>query len=252
MRAVTWSFAIYLAFAPLSIAQSISGPLPLQTTSGTGFTSAPYSAKETTVKVQTLTDGTTATETFVELVWRDAEGRTRREMIRHTDAGAEYRSVIITDPVGGIYLKWTVGNESAGRVTHIWPTMPAQRRTAPPPSGLQEPQGAVSPGPTPNFQRETLPAQEINGIYSEGTRTIRTIHLNEASRNRVIQVMNELWLSPELKIIVRHIHDDPRTGRSTTNVTDVVRGDPDSGLFEPPEGYVLRYEVADHGAKGGQ
>jgi hypothetical protein len=242
MRAATWSFAVCLAFAPVSFAQSRPQPVPLQTTSGTGFSGAPYSGKETTVKVQTLSDGTTTNETFVELVWRDALGRTRREMIRHADSGAEYRSIIITNPVGGIYLKWEEGNPSTRRVVSIWPVTPAQRVTAPPASVAPSPTNPAATASTPDFQREVLPPQEINGVYAEGTRTTRTIRLEGESSGRVIQVTNELWLSPDLKIIVRHIHDDPRSGTETTNVTGVVRGDPDPSLFLAPQGY----ETADH------
>jgi hypothetical protein len=33
--------------------------------------------------------------------------------------------------------------------------------------------------------------------------------------------------------------DDPRTGRSTTEVTDVQRTAPDPALFQPPAGFTL-------------
>ena len=248
MRIALWSVALLVALTHVSFAQSRPEPVPLQTMSGTGFTGAPYSCKETTVKVQTLTDGTTTTETSVELLWRDAEGRTRRHIIRHADSGAEYGSIIITDPVAGIYLKWTTGDEATRRVVSIWPVTPAQRVTAPPPSGPAPLATAGSTVSRPDFQREVLPSQDINGVFSEGTRTIRTIRLEGEIGNRVIEVMNELWISPDLKIIVRHIMDDPRTGTSTTNVTDVVRGDPDPSLFQAPEGY----QVVDHRTKNRQ
>jgi hypothetical protein len=245
MRIALWSVALLVALTHVSFAQSRPEPVPLQTMSGTGFTGAPYSCKETTVKVQTLTDGTTTTETSVELLWRDAEGRTRRHIIRHADSGAEYGSIIITDPVAGIYLKWTTGDEATRRVVSIWPVTPAQRVTAPPPSG---PASTSNPSPTsstPDFQKEVLTPQDINGVYAEGTRTTRTIRLEGESSGRVIQVTNELWISPDLRIIMRHIHGDPRSGTVTTNVTDMVRGDPNPSLFLAPQGY----EVEDHRAQ---
>jgi hypothetical protein len=237
MRITSCLIAALLALAPISFAQSAPARFPLQTTSGTGFTGAPYSGKQTTVKTQTLTDGTRTAETFVELLWRDAEGRTRKEMIRHTDAGAEYRSIVITDPVGGMYLKWTDGYPSAGQVMHIWP-LPANQRVTAPPSPVN--QGKVET--RPDFRNEILTPQDINGVYAVGSRWNRTIRLEGESSNRVIEVTNELWISPDLRIIVRHIHDDPRTGKETTDVTDVVRGDPDPALFQAPEGYA----VVDH------
>ncbi len=243
MRIAPWSVAVLLIVAPACIVQAPvsfgqSAPaVPLQTTSGTGFSGAPYSGRQTTVKEKMLTDGTKTTETFVELLWRDAEGRTRREMIRHIDSGAEYRSIIITDPVGGVYLKWDDNEEAARRVVGIWPVTPAQRVTAPP-----SPVNQGRPETRPDFWNEILTPQEINGVYAVGSRWNRTIHMEGESSNRVIEVTNELWISPDLRIIVRHIHDDPQSGKETTDLTDVVRGDPDPALFQAPEGYA----VVDH------
>jgi LysM repeat protein len=242
MRLASWSIAVLLLVAPVSFSQAIRQPIPLQTTSGTGFTSAPYSGKETTVKVQTLTDGTKTTTTSVEYIWRDAEGRTRRDLIRNDNSGAQYRSVIITDPVGGIYLKWEEGNPSARQIVSIWPVARAQRVTAPPNAVPPTPPNPAAMVSTPDYRREILTPQYINGVYSEGMRTVHTFRLEGEASNRVIEVTNEMWISPDLRIIVRHIHDDPRTGKEDTEVTDIVRGDPDPTLFQPPEGY----DVMDH------
>ena len=248
MRLASWSIAVLLTLAPASFAQPTPQTVPLQTTSGTGFTGAPYSGKETTVKVQMLTDGTKTTTTFVEYVWRDAEGRTRRELIRNDNSGAQYRSVIITDPVGGVYLKWEEGNPSAKQIVNVWPVTRAQRVTAPPasaPPTLPNPAAMVS---TPDYRREVLTPQYINGVYSEGTRTVHSFRLEGESSNRVIEVTNEIWISSDLRIIVRRVHEDPRSGTEATNVTDVVRGDPDPSLFQAPEGY----DVVDHRAQNHQ
>ena len=245
MHLTSWSIAILFTLTPASYAQSTPQLVPLQTTSGTGFTGAPYSGKETTVKV--LADGTTLT-TFVEYLWRDTEGRTRRDLIRHDDSGEQYRDVIITDPVGGVYLKWVEGNPSASRIVGVWPVTPAQRVTAPPVSVPRPPQSPAAMVSTPEYKREILTPQYINGVYSEGTRTVHSFRLEGESSNRVIEVTNEMWISSDLRIIVRRVHEDPRSGTEATNVTDVVRGDPDSSLFQAPEGY----DVVDHRAQNHQ
>jgi hypothetical protein len=242
MRFVSWSFAALFALSPLSFAQTAPEPVPLQTTSGTGFSGAPYLGKQTTVKKQTLTDGTIATEMFVEYLWRDSQGRTRREMVQHTKSGEEYRSVVVTDPVDGMYLKWTAGLPSARKVMNIWPVTSAQRVTAPVPGNQGQPEKQGSATTTPGLQKEVLPPQEINGVYAEGTRTTRTVQLTEESSKRILQVTNELWISPELRVIVRHVREDPRTGMTVTDVTDIARGDPDPALFQAPAGYA----VVDH------
>jgi hypothetical protein len=101
---------------------------------------------------------------------------------------------------------------------------------------------------TPDFQHETLAPQDINGVYAQGTRTTRTVRLEQENGDLFIKVVNELWISPDLKIIVRHFHEDPRTGSSVTDVADIVRGDPDPAMFQPPEGY----EAIDHTRQNGQ
>ena len=245
MRLASWPIAVLLTFTSASFAQPTHQLIPLQTTSGTGFTGAPYSGKETTVKTQTLTDGSKTTTTSVEYIWRDAEGRTRRDLIRHDDSGEQFRDVIITDPVGGVYLKWVEGNPSASQVVSVWPVTRAQRMTAPTSSAPPTPSNPSAMASTPNYRREALTPQYMNGVYSEGTRSTQTIHLEGESSNRVIEVTNELWISPDLRIIVRHLHDDPRSGRVITDVTDVVRGDSEPTLFQPPAGY----DVVDHRAQ---
>ena len=248
MHGLSLSIAVLLALAPVSHAQSSPQPVPPQTNSGTGFAAAPYSARETTVTVRLLSDGRKSKQTSVQLIWRDTDGRTRREIIQHTESGAEYHSIVVTDPVAGVYLKWEVGNPKARQVMSIWPLPRTERAIVPVEFGAPDraPQDPIVS--TPDFLRETLAPQDINGIYAQGTRTTRAVRLEQENGDLFIKVVNELWVSPDLKIIVRHLQDDPRTGSSVTDVTDVVRGDPDPALFQPPEGY----EVADHTRRNGQ
>ena len=223
----------------------------LQTTSGTGFTGAPYSGKETTVDMKTATDGTRYSNTYVTYLWRDGEGRTRQEHLGKSPSGIDIHSAIITDPVNGVYLKWSYGDESMPRVMTIWPLAERQQVRAPAANqyayatGPQYAPSSSGPRPCGNgctMETEKLALQPINGVNAFGTLTTRTFAAGTAEngRNLVVTVTNELWLSPDLAIIVRHINDDPRTGRSETDVTDVVPGDPDPSLFVAPEGYEVR------------
>jgi hypothetical protein len=223
----------------------------LQTSSGTGFTGAPYSGKETTANTKTAADGTRYSNTYVTYLWRDAEGRTRQERPEKSPAGVDIRSVIITDPVAGVYLKWSYGDESMPKVMTIWPL--AERQLARAPAADQYAY-ATAPQYTPSngaarscgngctVETDRLALQPINGVSAFGTRTTRTFKAGTAENGQdlVVTVTNEVWLSPDLALIVRHINDDPRTGRSETDVTDIVPGDPDPGLFAAPEGYEVR------------
>jgi hypothetical protein len=50
----------------------------------------------------------------------------------------------------------------------------------------------------------------------------------------------ENWSSQLLGIQLRYISDDPRTGKSTIEVTDIRQTDPDPALFKAPEGYEVK------------
>jgi hypothetical protein len=239
MRIASWAVLIALNLSPALFAQT-SVRLPPQTTSGTGFTGAPYSAKETSVKIQTAADGTQRTATYVELLWRDASGRTRREVVQQDPYGAEYRSVIITDPIAGVYLKWTIGNVAVNKVATIWPLSEDQKITAPPPPRRIPSSNPAPAGNDPTCGCERLAPQLINGVYAEGSRSRRTVLTSPERGAQPVVVTNELWISPDLRIIMRHINDDPVEGPSTANVTDVVLGDPDPALFTAPQGYAIR------------
>jgi len=223
----------------------------LQTTSGTGFTGAPYSGTETTVDVKTAADGTRYTNTNVTYPWRDAEGRTRQEHPGKSPSGIDIHSVIITDPVAGVYLKWSYGDESMPKVMTIWPLAERQKVRAP---AVSQYAYAVVPQYTSlngvprscgngcTVETDRLALQPINGVNAFGTRTTRTFTAGTAEDGRSLAatVTNEVWLSPDLAIIVRRVNDDSRTGRSETDVTDVVPSDPDPSLFAAPEGYEIR------------
>src|SRR5438874_11432385 len=62
-------------------------------------TGAPYSAEAVTEATQTLSDGNRIAKKSVTRIYRDSEGRSRREEI-DPETGA-VRSVSITDPVAG-------------------------------------------------------------------------------------------------------------------------------------------------------
>jgi hypothetical protein len=228
-----------LTLVPILFAQTPT-PLPLQTTAGMGFTGEPYSAKETTVKVQTAVDGAQNFDTFVQLLWRDAQGRTRREDIQHDASGAEYHSVIITDPIAGVYLKWTIQNGLAGRVVTIWPLSDAQKITAPPPPYSAGPINTAPQSCGQDCTREVLAPQQINSEYAMGSRVNRTVRAGTQGHITDSIVIDENWVSPDLRIIMRHVTNDPSDGLTTTDLTDVIRGDPDPSLFVAPPGSLFR------------
>jgi hypothetical protein len=50
-------------------------------------------------------------------------------------------------------------------------------------------------------------------------------------------VTDEYWYSEDLRINLVLKHNDPRTGSVVLTVTQISRADPDSSLFQIPDGY---------------
>jgi hypothetical protein len=85
-----------------------------------------------------------------------------------------------------------------------------------------------------------LEHRTIEGIAVEGRSVSKTIPAGEIGNERPITIVNEEWTSPELKVLVMTHHSDPRSGESTYQLTNIVRGEPDATLFAVPAGYEIR------------
>jgi hypothetical protein len=90
------------------------------------------------------------------------------------------------------------------------------------------------------YKNESLPPQTIAGIYVEGYRYSRTIPAGYEGNNRDMTTVTEYWTAPDLGIQMRSVTDDPRNGKTTTEVTDLQQTAPDPTLFQPPTGYTIR------------
>ena len=43
-----------------------------------------------------------------------------------------------------------------------------------------------------------------------------------------------------MKLAIRQVQDDPRSGLHTMELTDIERAEPDPALFQVPEGYTVK------------
>ena len=82
---------------------------------------APYSAKAVTETIQTLSDGNQITQRTEATVYRDSEGRTRREQTLETvgkwaASGAPPQIVMINDPVTGFSYTLNLNTRTAYEV----------------------------------------------------------------------------------------------------------------------------------------
>lgn len=191
---------------------------------------APYSAVAVTESVQTLADGTRLTRQLTASIWRDSEGRTRREqkmdLIGPLSAAGEAPMLIfINDVVAGVHFALDPRDKTARRMQ-----LPQDGR-GPRPPFPQFPEDRVSV--------ESLGRRAIEGVEAEGARTTVTIPTGEIGNDRPIEIISERWEAVDLQIVVLSRHTDPRFGETSFRITNLVRGEPDRSLFVVPDDYRL-------------
>ncbi len=220
-------------------------------------TGAPYSAKEITEHTQTLVDGTHITDKPRTILWyRDSEGRTRMEhpiMMgpNGNDNGATI--VEINDSVAGFRYTLDAQNHIAHRVPLKFPgagggtakaggqgvTQDGPAINVKPPVGVTSSSGGSNPPISIQYSNESLGTQVMDGLTVVGRRITSTIPVGMRGNDQPIVTVTEMWNSPQLKLTVSRKNSDPRNGETTTRLEDLVVGDPDPALFQPPADYTV-------------
>jgi hypothetical protein len=82
-----------------------------------------------------------------------------------------------------------------------------------------------------------LGKQMVSGVECVGQRV--TEHYNQGAfgNDRVMTIEREFWYSPKLGFDLLSTRSDPRIGKQSFTVTNLILSDPDPNLFQLPEGY---------------
>jgi hypothetical protein len=225
---------------------------------------APYSAVEATESTQTLPNGNVISRTTQSNVYRDGMGRVRTETTlpqrgpaAGQTAGQTPRTFIrILDPVAGVSRE--LDPEAKVSREMSMPNLAGRGDVNGAPGGRgPRPDGAARPNPRgpaadPNVAIESLPAQSINGVLATGTRVTRTIPAGQIGNAQTIQTVRETWVSTDLKVTVLVRESDPRFGTTTTQLTNIVRAEPDPALFQAPADYTVVKGGRGPGPMGGR
>lgn len=190
----------------------------------------PYTAEVVSETTQVLSDGTKISKKVSGAVYRDVDGRTRRE--ETNSQGRQF--VNIFDPVAGVAMSLNPTAKTASRQQiHI--------RTAGA-TGHQGPQRAnhTERANHPNRVTEDLGNQALDGVQVQGKRTTTTIAAGTMGNDKEIKVIDEVWTSPDLQVVVQSHHSDPWTGDVTYKLANVRRGDQPSTLFTAPADYQVK------------
>ena len=197
----------------------------------------PFSAVAVSETKQTLPDGTHITRTTKTVLYRDSQGRFRKEVTLPSigplaASGPTHTFIVIHDPVAGTGYVLEPDQKIAR-------TMPAR-------GAMRVPDGA-GPVTVQKFigraegtvQTESLEPQTIEGVSAQGTRHTRTIPVGEIGNDQPITVVSERWYSPDLQMVVMSKHSDPRFGDTTYTVTNIQRSEPSASLFTVPSDYTV-------------
>ena len=215
------------------------------------ITGAPYSGTEVSSSQQVLANGNVIQRQSQTNFYRDGQGRTRSEMTMKHQDGTTSTHVMVHDPVAGVMHDMDPQNKvSRDSNFHV------------PPAGANRQGGGANRAMVqrrtsdPNVVTENLGTQTINGVSATGTRMTRTIPAGAEGNSLPIQIVHETWISEDLKVPVMVKHSDPRSGTSTTQLTNIVRAEPDASLFTVPSGYTVQKgggpgRGPGHGPRGG-
>lgn len=201
---------------------------------GKVVTGAPYSAQVVVEHVQTLADGNTIHTTTTENVYRDSQGRTRRELTIGAigplaGQGTPQKLISITDPVSGTRYALNPNTLEAHQTQFR-----AHERTGLAAGNVREKRA------NPNTQTESLGTQVIEGLPAQGTRITRTIPAGQIGNQQAIVIVTERWYSAELQTDLLRKQINPQFGQTTVQLTHVVRGEPDASLFQVPSEYTVK------------
>lgn len=195
---------------------------------------APYSATAITESVQTLSNGVRITRKTTTSIYRDGEGRTRREVALDSvgpfaTANEPAPLIFINDPVAGVHYVLDQRSHTARK-------MAAPSRNRPPHRPLFE----RAPGKAPaESKTESLGKQVIEGVEAEGVRSVITIPEGRIGNDLPIEIISERWDSPELQTVILSKHNDPRFGETVYRLTNISRAEPAQTLFEVPADYKI-------------
>jgi hypothetical protein len=227
---------------------------------------APYSGVEINETTQALADGTRIHNETQTQVYRDSEGRMRRETPKDITifdpvANASYVLDTKTQTARKLPLGMYVFTSATGdgkmltnftyRVTtdgkpgsDIEPKLVAEKLAAE--RAMADELKAVhmaGSGTMVTFDKkmpgttEALGKRMIEGVNSDGSRVTSTLEVGAIGNDRAIQSVNERWFSQELQTVMMTKHTDPRTGEESFRLVNVSRAEPPAYLFQIPAGY---------------
>jgi len=216
---------------------------------------APYSADVITESTQTLSDGNHIRQSTTAKLYRDSEGRTRREQSPNLGGLSGSTTmpslVFIHDPVAGVSLALNAKDKTGTRSTFAPGGGPGGRRGPQfANSADQAARPRRTPATDPNLKTESLGTKSFDGVMAEGRRTTMTIPAGKMGNEQAIQIVTETWYSSELQAVLYQKRTDPRNGESVTRFANISRAEPSRTLFDAPSDFKVSESTRPHPGRG--
>src|SRR6266567_4869330 len=208
---------------------------------GKVVTGAPFSAVAVSETTQTLADGNHISRKTQSNLYRDSQGRIRREITLTgfgplAASGQRKSFVVINDPVAGVTYLLHPDQKTAEKMGKPFAKMGGAMRDAMRNKRSAREQQEIANG---NLQEEDLGTQTIAGVTAQGTRLTRTIPAGQIGNEKPITIVHERWYSNDLQTVVMSKRSDPWSGETTYTLTNINRTEPDASLFTVPSAYTV-------------
>jgi hypothetical protein len=215
---------------------------------GPVVTDAPFSADATTTVTQILGDGTRIEQTTNARFYRDRAGRVRREQtilgLRALNAGGDMQTITIApNPGDGTAYTLDPTTRTARRVPRISMPLGGNMMFSTTSNAIRIQARAGGPAinsavaSTPS--EEVLGARQFEGVRALGRKTTSIIPTGQIGNDRPIEITDERWESPELRMLIYSRNSDPRTGVVEYRLTNINRSEPPADLFMIPQDYTI-------------
>jgi len=196
---------------------------------------APFTATLATEWVRYTAEGATITLVNERHIARDRKGRVYQErwylVPKNGKAKSAMNWIQIADP-----KELTLYNCSPERhiceLRNYSPSkeLPAAAQHMPIPGGVLK---------TEHTTVEDLGTRNIAGVDTVGLRQTTFIEPGVEGNDQAVTAMRETWHSQRLGINLLSIRSEPIVGKQSFTITELSSADPDSHLFEVPDGYTV-------------
>lgn len=212
---------------------------------GKVVTGAPFSAVAVSESTQTLADGNHISRKTQTNLFRDGQGRFRKEVTLPAigplaTSGQAESFVFINDPVAQENFMLHPDEKTAEKMgkPHGFGKglMRGEIKGA---SKDKVESWEVRAAAGGNFKKEDLGTQTIAGVSAQGTRYTRTIPAGQMGNEKPITIVSEHWYSSDLQMTVMSKRSDPRFGETTYTLTNVQRSEPPASLFAVPSDFTV-------------